>query len=537
MIRVFLVFLLTLPLFGEINITKEWLQEKPRSSYKDFYIWRYLNKEISPQEAIWALGEAKNVNNKLFYRYAKKLKHTETSRIVSCMKMSQTKIIHEDSTCIKLGLTPYKATKLSHKELHSVIEKIKNEYPKMAQIFTIVKSPMPFQDLINSEAEIFYGTFLEVGGVYRRTHFNHHLHTKTLKKIESDTKNFKRFIRKVVLSPKLNKLQESLLQVDAKNLDHKSQFYLAINAIKHKKYKLALNYLDASSKTAYFKFDKDKVDFWRYKLTNNKSILETLAKSWDINIYSLYAKEHTNEKITNSVFEFPNTTTTESKYNLDNPFLWLKVLKESKKMDKSKMESFENLFNSKLLSGHLAFVQERFFNYKKSFYPSPYDEYISQYSKQRQALINAIARQESRFIPTSISHSYAMGVMQIMPFLSKALAKEMKEKYDIDKQLDAATNLRYAHRHLNWLEKRLSHPLFIAYAYNGGIGFTNRMLKSGIFKKGKYEPYLSMELVPYDESKRYGKKVLANYVMYYNHTHKAKISITSLLQNLTKPHQ
>jgi soluble lytic murein transglycosylase len=113
----------------------------------------------------------------------------------------------------------------------------------------------------------------------------------------------------------------------------------------------------------------------------------------------------------------------------------------------------------------------------------------------------------------------------------------MDEEYDIDKQLDAATNLRYANRHLNWLEKRLAHPLFIAYAYNGGIGFTNRMLKSGIFKKGKYEPYLSMELVPYDESKRYGKKVLANYVMYYNHTHKAKISVTSLLQNLTKPHQ
>jgi soluble lytic murein transglycosylase len=536
MIRVFLVFLLTLPLFAEINITKEWLEEKPRSSYKDFYLWRYLNKDISPEEAIWALGETKNVNNKLFYRYAKKLNHTETSRVVTCMKMSHTKIIKEDSNCIELGLTPYKATKLSSKELQNVIKKIENDFPKTAQIFSIIKNPMPFQDLINSEAEIFYGTFLEVGGVYRRTHFNHHLHIKTLQKIKSDTKNFQRFIRKVVLSPKLNKLQESLFQVDPKGLDHKSQFYLAVNAIKHKKYNLALKYLEESSKTAYFKFDKDKVNFWKYKLTNNKQILNELAKSWDINIYSLYAKEHTGEKITNSVFEFPNTTS-DSKYNIDNPFLWLKVLRESKKMDEKKMKSFENLFNSKLLSGHLAFVQERFHNYKKSFYPSPYDEYISKYSKQRQALINSIARQESRFIPTSISHSYAMGVMQIMPFLSKALAKEMDEEYDIDKQLDAATNLRYAHKHLNWLEKRLSHPLFIAYAYNGGIGFTNRMLKSGIFKKGKYEPYLSIELVPYDESKRYGKKVLANYVMYYNHTHKAKISITSLLQNLTKPHQ
>jgi soluble lytic murein transglycosylase len=86
--------------------------------------------------------------------------------------------------------------------------------------------------------------------------------------------------------------------------------------------------------------------------------------------------------------------------------------------------------------------------------------------------------------------------MQIMPFLSKAIAKELQEPYDIDKQLEAKTNIRYAHHHLNFLEKRLKHPLFIAYAYNGGIGFTKRVLKSGLFKSGEYEPFFEYGTCP-----------------------------------------
>ena len=116
---------------------------------------------------------------------------------------------------------------------------------------------------------------------------------------------------------------------------------------------------------------------------------------------------------------------------------------------------------------------------------------------------------------------------------SKAIAKELDEAYDIDKQLDPKTNLKYANHHLDFLEKRLKHPLFIAYAYNGGIGFTSRMLKSGLFKEVKYEPYLSMELLPYDETKKYGKKVLANYYVYQNYLNsKKKVSLSTLFQML-----
>ncbi|HEY9129673.1 MAG TPA: lytic transglycosylase domain-containing protein, partial [Sulfurovum sp.] len=87
------------------------------------------------------------------------------------------------------------------------------------------------------------------------------------------------------------------------------------------------------------------------------------------------------------------------------------------------------------------------------------------------------------------------------------------------------------------LTKWLYHPLFIAYAYNGGIGFTKRhIMNPRHFRKGPYEPYMSMETMENEEAKEYGKKVLSNYVIYLN-----KLGVTTrifpLLRTLATPSQ
>lgn len=216
------------------------------------------------------------------------------------------------------------------------------------------------------------------------------------------------------------------------------------------------------------------------------------------------------------------------------------MLNQTKKMKQNDWEKYTNKFNFQTTMGHKAFIDERYYRYKKSYFITPYYDLISKYPLDTQALIYAIARQESRFIPSSISPAYAMGIMQIMPFLSRALAKQLHEPYDIDMQLDPYTNIRYAREHLKYLQRNLKHPLFIAYGYNGGIGFTKKTIKKGLFnKKNLYEPYLSMELIPYDETKKYGKKVLANYMIYQNHLNKSgKLSysevISSILQTKIK---
>jgi len=82
------------------------------------------------------------------------------------------------------------------------------------------------------------------------------------------------------------------------------------------------------------------------------------------------------------------------------------------------------------------------------------------------------------------------------------------------------------------LKKTFYHPLFVAYAYNGGIGFFRKHLKAKTFQEGKFEPFLSMELMSNRESREYGKRVLANYVMYKKILGE-EVSIVTLLETLT----
>ena len=164
----------------------------------------------------------------------------------------------------------------------------------------------------------------------------------------------------------------------------------------------------------------------------------------------------------------------------------------------------------------------------------PYQESTASLNNDTKALIYALARQESHFIPSAISRSFALGVMQIMPFLIEALAKQKKETAALEEMFDPDKNIKYATKHLSYLKKHLYHPLFIAYAYNGGIGFTKKHLLKGTFKEGSYEPYLSMELMANRESREYGKKVLANYVIYKKILNE-EVKITSLFESLTEP--
>ncbi len=529
-----LILLLTINLFAidksKHNITMDWLKQQPKSIAKDFYIWRYLAQDITPSEAIEACTQINRFNNKLFFRYITKSDNKILKDYKTCIRGKTKDIITKEPYCIEAGLSVFDATKLSPKDLSKVIDKVEKEYSILGKKLDILKSPIPFRSIEQSDNDTFFNTFNQVGGKYRTKYFNQYFSFATIKKLKDD-KRFAQTIKLIVTNLKMNKAQISLLKISPEGLKFKAVFHLAINAIRHDKIDLALMYLENAYSKAYCRSDKDNITFWQYKLTNDKKYLDILVNSWDVNLYTLYGKNKVNKNFTNIIYNIKQNSTSNIKFNTTSPFKWLPILKNSKKMNDKKLEKYTQLFTSTDTLGHLAFVKERYDRYRNSYYVTPYDKYLTNISKDKKALIYALGRQESRFIPTSISGAYAMGVMQIMPFLSKALAKQLKEDYDIDKQLNPKTNLKYASHHLKFLQKRLNHPLFVAYAYNGGIGFTRRILNTKLFKKGKYEPYLSMELLPYDETKKYGKKVLTNYFIYQNYINQSNpISFDKLMK-------
>jgi len=204
-------------------------------------------------------------------------------------------------------------------------------------------------------------------------------------------------------------------------------------------------------------------------------------------------------------------------------------------MNAQEVETLAQSFKYANTLPHYSYLMERATRYAKNYYPIPYPEEISSYSVHRQALMLSIARQESRFIPSVVSTSYALGMMQFMPFVARDIAKKEKlEDFNISNMFDPRIAYLFGNIHLGFLEKSLFHPLFVAYAYNGGMGFTRKHLQAGAFSQGAYEPFLSMESMINEESREYGKKVLANYVV-YRHLLGEDVSIKNLFEMLLIP--
>ena len=317
----------------------------------------------------------------------------------------------------------------------------------------------------------------------------------------------------------------------ARSKAHK-HFKHGLALLKQGKPKQASGYFDVARRSYKKRYDVDKSLFWLYMSTKDKVYLKVLRKSHHINIYTLMAADTMQARYPKTITESIWKSKT-SGFDIQNPIDWAKV--KHKMKAGCDLDDLADEHKSQECIGVYTYLKAKASNFTESYFPMPYRDAMKDMPKKRQALIYAIARQESRFVPASVSRSFALGMMQFMPFLIKYIAKQKGETIDLDKIFDPYKAIEYANYHLDYLTKYLHHPLFIAYAYNGGIGFTRRHIKnSKHFRKGPYEPYMSMESMKNIEAREYGKKVLANYVIYMNKLG-IKTRIFPLLKTLASP--
>lgn len=309
-------------------------------------------------------------------------------------------------------------------------------------------------------------------------------------------------------------------------------FKLGLALMQQHKPKQAADYFERARKEYSKQYDIDKSLFWLYLSTKDHTYLKLLRESCNPNIYTLMAADTINGRYPKTITESLWKSNTRG-FDIKNPIQWAKV--KQKMYSGVDLNDLADEHKSQECIGIYTYIKAKACNYTESYFPMPYRDAMKHMTPQRQALIYAIARQESRFVPASVSRSFALGMMQFMPFLVKHVAKEKGEVIDLDEMFDPYKAIEYADHHLDYLTKHLHHPLFIAYAYNGGIGFTRRHITNARnFRKGPYEPYMSMEKMENEEAKEYGKKVLANYVIYLN-----KLGVTTrifpLLKTLATP--
>lgn len=522
----------------DFKVTLEWLEQKPKSYAKDFFILQYLNQENLPFEKAKIAYEMGNGTNATLKKVFNEKYNKKAPVDLKCYRATIEQLKSEDSKCIALGLSLQEATQISKIDLEYFISRL-DPYPTLKNDLKIIASNDPFSSLIKSDMNRFFRLFFDLGELYRVKFFNKSFSAELINKI-SQEKNFEKFLRTVIYNKKLTNIQKSLFVLkDNKTLAPHVSFLLGINAINNNDLDVANSFFLDTYKKSFSRSDKDKSLFWLYLVNNDQSFLQELSKSWDNSVYTLYAKELLNLEPNNIVYDI-ELKNKKSNFDVHDAFKWMEVVSDTKKnLDENKLKKYEEIFSDKNTEPHLAYILERYNKYRTQYFITPYRDIVGKYDIYKQILIYSIARQESHFIPSSISFSSAQGVMQIMPFLSLDISKKLNENYNIYEQFIPSKNIKYGSFHLDTLMKQFdNNPLFIAYAYNGGAGYTRSQLKKGLFKeKNKFEPFLSMEMISYSETREYGKKVLANYYVYNNYLNSEnKVSLSTIFQSLVNPY-
>lgn len=533
-IGLFLCLCICIDLFADEPVNFAFFNDKPRSLAKDFYIYEYVQSDaVTPKEAKALFGMVHTMNMRFFHLFAKKMDNLEYKKISKCVDLDVSALLKEDDECLNMGINIAKVTSLPKGQLKLIKPRLKHN-KEIVNLIMLMENENVYEAALSSDINTFLTLFNGSITAYKAAIFNQNIIPKEQMDRLSHSAKFNQFAYNVAQNDKLDNVQKSLLSVTpAAGVNAKALFYLGLNALKYEEKERALYFFELSNERSTKGEEKDKALFWQYLVTKDKHYLERIVQDNDINIYSLYAYEMLDLPYKNIVS--PVLEGTHPSFNVNDPFAWIKVMNKVYHMSSEEVETLAQSFKYANTLPHYSYLMERATRYSKNYYPIPYPEEINSYTIHRQALMLAIARQESRFIPSVVSTSYALGMMQFMPFVARDIAKKEKlEDFSVSAMFDPRIAYLFGNIHLNFLEKSLYHPLFVAYAYNGGMGFTKKHLQAGAFSDGMYEPFLSMETMINEESREYGKKVLANYVV-YRHLLGEDVSIKNLFEILLVP--
>ena len=147
-------------------------------------------------------------------------------------------------------------------------------------------------------------------------------------------------------------------------------------------------------------------------------------------------------------------------------------------------------------------------------YPTPYRTEISAAAHDNhidEALVFGLARQESRFVANIMSSAGAVGLMQLMPATARWVARQLgRSDYRVTSLDQPQLNTQMGGFYLRHVLDRLDGmPVLAAAAYNAGPGRAQAWRGDAPIEGAIYA-----ETIPFNETRDYVKKVLANAMFY-----------------------
>ena len=154
-------------------------------------------------------------------------------------------------------------------------------------------------------------------------------------------------------------------------------------------------------------------------------------------------------------------------------------------------------------------------SYWEALFPKPYWTDLKKFSSQNALdpyLVASLIRQESEFNPAAVSRANAVGLMQLLPKVGSAVAREEKLKHFSATQLfTPEVNLQLGTRYFRGMVDKFGGSFEYALAaYNAG---SNRV--DDWQGQGKYrDPQEFVESIPFTETREYVQAILRNANVY-----------------------
>ena len=162
-------------------------------------------------------------------------------------------------------------------------------------------------------------------------------------------------------------------------------------------------------------------------------------------------------------------------------------------------------------------------------YLMPYRDQFAAAAREQavdQAILLGLARQESRFALDIVSSAGAMGLMQLMPPTARWVAKQVgRSDYSPAQIGEIGLNTQFGAFYFKyWLERLERLPALAAAAYNAGPN------RAQAWRIGTpLEGAIWVETIPFNETRDYVKKVLANTMFYARELDQPYVSLTARL--------
>ena len=146
----------------------------------------------------------------------------------------------------------------------------------------------------------------------------------------------------------------------------------------------------------------------------------------------------------------------------------------------------------------------------------PVPAFAAQEVAAEKALVLALIRQESGFMPEVVSPAGARGLMQLLPSTAEQVARGTDIAYSAKRLDDPAVNIRLGSAYLQAMIDRFDGSYMLALAsYNAGPGRVRRWIQEyGDPRDPRVDVVDWVEMIPFNETRNYVQRVMESVAVY-----------------------